>query len=160
DILLGLDANTHAYFGQLRKARELSRRAVVSAEQAGERETAAHYEADAALREALFGQTVMANERAKATLTLSTDRDAQYGAALAMAFALSTRKQIALQVEKQANDLDSRLPEDTIVRFNYLPSIRAELSVSRNDALKAIEVLQAATPYELGSPGFGPFMVA
>jgi eukaryotic-like serine/threonine-protein kinase len=159
DILLGLDANTSAYFGQLRKARELSRRAVVSAEQAGERETAAHYEADAALREALFGHTGAAHARATAALILSTDRDAQYGSALAMAFALATRKQIQ-EVEKLANDLGSRHREDTIVHFNYLPNIRAELALSRNDPLNAIEVLQATTPYELGSPGFGPFMVA
>ncbi len=159
DILLSLDANTNAYFGQLGKAREVSRRAVASAQRAGEKETASHYEADAALREALFGHTAAAGERARAALTLSTDRDAQYGAALAMAFAFVTRKQVQ-QVENLANDLDNRLPEDTIVRFDYLPSIRAELALSRNDPLKAIKVLQAATPYELGSPGFGPFMVA
>jgi hypothetical protein len=52
DVLLDLDANTAAYSGRLGKARELSRRAVASAERGGEKETAAHYEADAVLREA------------------------------------------------------------------------------------------------------------
>ena len=157
DILLGLDANTTAYLGQLRTARVLSRRAVASAQRAGEKETAAHYEANAALREALFGNSSAAGKRARAALTLSRDRDAQYGAALAMAFA--ARKQVQ-HVEKLAIDLDSRLPEDTIVQFNYLPTIRAELALRRNDPLMALEALQKATPYELASPGFGPFMIA
>ncbi|MGB7553205.1 MAG: protein kinase [Candidatus Korobacteraceae bacterium] len=159
DILLGFDASTAAYFGQLRRAGELSRRAVASAQRAGENETAAHHEADAALREALFGHATATEERATAALTLSTDRDAQYGAALAMALTFSSRKQ-AQQVEKLANDLDRRFPEDTVVRFNYLPTIRAQLALRRKDPLNAIEVLQKATAYELGSPGFGPFILA
>ena len=54
DELLGLEADTAAYFGRLGKAREFSRRAVASAERAEGKETAAGYEATAALREALF----------------------------------------------------------------------------------------------------------
>jgi hypothetical protein len=54
DVVLALEANTTAYSGRLGKARELSRRAVASAERAGEKETAAHYETEAALREALL----------------------------------------------------------------------------------------------------------
>src|SRR5207253_1402769 len=38
----------------------------------------------------------------------------------------------------------------TIVRSSYLPTIHAQLALIRNDSSKAIEVLQAATPYELG----------
>jgi tetratricopeptide (TPR) repeat protein/predicted Ser/Thr protein kinase len=55
DVLVGFEADTAAYSGQLGKARELSRRAVASAERAEEKEVAAGYEAEAALREALFG---------------------------------------------------------------------------------------------------------
>jgi hypothetical protein len=44
----GLAANTAAYQGRLHKARELSRRAVASAERVEENKTAAVYEADAA----------------------------------------------------------------------------------------------------------------
>jgi hypothetical protein len=49
-----------------------------------------------------------------------------------------------------ADDLGKRLPEDTVIRVNYLPTLRAQLSVTRNEAMKGIEVLQAALPYELG----------
>ena len=118
DLVLGFEANTAAYSGRLGKARELSHRAVASAERASEMETAAHYEADAALREGLFGHAVQAHKGANAALKLSTDRDAQYGAALAMAFAVWQRGH---QIEKLANDLSGRFPEDTSVQFNYLP---------------------------------------
>ena len=60
DVLLGEEADTAAYSGRLGKARELSRRAVASAERAEEKEMAAGYEADAALREALFGNAAEA----------------------------------------------------------------------------------------------------
>jgi hypothetical protein len=40
------------------------------------------------------------------------DRDAQYGAVLAMAFVASKQVQ---QIEKLGNDLDRRFPEDTVV---------------------------------------------
>jgi hypothetical protein len=156
DILLAEEADTAAYSGRLRKAREFSRRAVASAERAEEKETAAGYEADAALREALFGNAAEARQRAAAALGLSAGRDVQHGAALTLALAGDVARAQAL-----ADDLAKRFPEDTIVQFNYLPTIHAQLALTRNDhakssgagSSKAIEALQAASPYELGSPG-------
>lgn len=43
-----------------------------------------------------------------------------------------------------------RFPEDTLVQFNYLPTLRAKLALSRGNASEAIESLRPATPYELG----------
>jgi len=40
-----------------------------------------------------------------------------------------------------------------VVQFNYLPTLRAVLLLNRNDGSKAVEMLQAASPYELGAPG-------
>ena len=54
-------------------------------------------------------------------------------------------------------DLEKRFSEDTIVRFNYLPTIRARLGLNHNDFSQAIEALQPAAPYELGTPGAGTF---
>ena len=141
------EADSAAYFGKLGKARELSRRAVASAEEAEQKETAAGYEAGAALREALFGTVAEDRKRTAAALGLSTGRDVEYGAALALAFGGDTARAEAL-----AEDLAKRFPEDTLVQFNYLPTIRAQLELVRMDYSKAIEVLQAASPYELGTP--------
>jgi hypothetical protein len=49
--------------------------------------------------------------------------------------------------------LDKRFPEDNVVQFNYLPTIHAQLALSRNDSSKVVNALQAAAPYELGSAG-------
>ncbi len=148
DILLAEEADTAAYSGRLGKARELSRLAVASSERAEQKETAASYEAEASLREALFGNESGAHERAKAALGLSTGRDVQYGAALALAFAGD-----AARAQTLADDLGRRFPEDTIVRSNYLPTIHAQLALNRSDTSRAIEALQAASPYELGTTG-------
>src|SRR5262245_42822416 len=42
-----------------------------------------------------------------------------------------------------------------MVQFNYLPTLRAQLALSRNDSSSAIELLRATTPYELASNGSG-----
>ncbi len=75
----------------------------------------------------------------------STGRDLQYFAALALAYARDDARAKAL-----ADDLDKRFPEDTIVQFNYLPSVRGRLALNRGDASAAIESLGAAASYELG----------
>jgi eukaryotic-like serine/threonine-protein kinase len=85
DIALAVEADTAAYSGHLKKAREFTRQAVASASRIGENETAAAYEADASLREALFGNHAEALQRAKAALALSTARDVEFAAALALA---------------------------------------------------------------------------
>jgi ATP/maltotriose-dependent transcriptional regulator MalT len=57
-----------------------------------------------------------------------------------------------------ADDLDKRFPEDTIVRFNYLPTLRAQLALNTpNGAATAVEALAVASPYELGVPGDSTF---
>jgi serine/threonine protein kinase/tetratricopeptide (TPR) repeat protein len=150
DVLLANQADTAAYSGQLVMAREFSRQAVASAQRAEQKETAASYQAQAALRESLFGNAREARQVATAALGLSTGRDVQYGVALALAFAGDT-KATQLQVEKLANDLAKRFPEDTLVQFNYLPTIHAQLALNRTNPSKAIEALQASSPYELAT---------
>jgi tetratricopeptide (TPR) repeat protein len=147
NAMLRLDADTAAYAGHLDKAREISLRAIESAKRAGEKEAAAGYESDMAFREAVFGNVKEAEQHATAALALSSGRDVQYGAALALAAAGNSK------AESLADQLQKQFPEDTIVRFIYLPTIQAELALKRNDPSKAIDALQAAGPYELGSPG-------
>jgi tetratricopeptide (TPR) repeat protein/predicted Ser/Thr protein kinase len=148
DSLLSNEADTAAYFGHLRTAREFSRRASASAEHAEEKETAASYEVNAALREALFGNAGEVRKRSQAALALSTDRDTQYGAGMAFGFAGDSPRAEAL-----AHHLAEQFSEDTAVQYCYLPTIRALLALNRKDSSKAIELLQVASPYELGTAG-------
>jgi serine/threonine protein kinase len=135
------------YFGHLQQARRMSQRASELAQRSAQPESVAQYEVDAALREAFFGNVPAARRDAIAALQLSKDRGVEYGAAFALAIAGDSSQAQAL-----ANDLEKRFPEDTSVRFNYLPTVRALLALNRSKSFKAIEVLQAAAPYDLASP--------
>lgn len=148
DVVLELEAESKAYFGQLGKARNLSHRAVESAAQAEKTEVVAGYQAEAAFREAVLGNLVQARLRAATALDLSRGRDVEYEAALTMALAGDAPKTRTL-----ADDLARRFPEDTIVRFVYLPVLRAQLALSANHSSEAIETIQTAAPYELGTSG-------
>jgi eukaryotic-like serine/threonine-protein kinase len=152
DELLGLEADTAAYSGRLREARDFSRRAVDSAKRAQEKEPAATESAVAGLREALFGNAEEARRRATMAMGRSAGRDVQYGVALALAYAGDDARAQAL-----TDDLGKRFPEDTIAQFNYLPTLRAKLAVSRGNASEAIERLRTAAPYELGQSTSGTY---
>src|SRR5438128_177905 len=121
-----------AYSGHLQLARGKSRRAVDLARQAGRRDGAAQHEAAIAVREALYGNSNDARQSAARVLELSTDRDAQYGAALALALAGDSRSHML------ADDLGMRFPEDTLGRFIYLPALRALLALNRHEPSTAI----------------------
>jgi serine/threonine protein kinase len=143
--LLSLEADAAAYSGRLKEAREFSRRAIDSAERAGEKETAAAFSALSGLREALFGNPDEARRHAKLAIERSAGRDVQYGAALALAYTRDDR-----QARGLTDNLGKKFPEATIVQFNYLPTVRAKLAVNRGNASEAVEILRAAAPYELG----------
>jgi DNA-binding winged helix-turn-helix (wHTH) protein/tetratricopeptide (TPR) repeat protein len=144
DMLLSSQADTAAYYGRLGEARNLSRLAVASAERAERRELAAAYEANAALREALFGNPAEARERSAAALSLSNNRYVEFETALALASVGD-----GARAQQLANDLDKRFPEDTIVNCNYLPSLRALLALNNKDSYRAVEIVRTAAPCEL-----------
>jgi DNA-binding winged helix-turn-helix (wHTH) protein len=144
--MLSMEGDTAAYSGHLKDARELSRRAMDNAKRAGEKDAPAIYSGTSGLREAWFGNTDEARRRATLALKLSTGRDLQYFAALALAYARDDARAKAL-----ADDLDKRFPKDTIVQFNYLPSVRGKLALNKGDTSGAIEILGVSAPYELGA---------
>jgi serine/threonine protein kinase/tetratricopeptide (TPR) repeat protein len=136
-----------AYSGHLQEAKKMSRRVTDLALQAAHREKAALYETRAALWEAFYGDAPAAKPMAMAALTLAKNREVQYGAALALAIAGDSS-----QAQTLTNDVERSFPEDTSVKFNYLPTVRAFLALNHGNPAKAIELLQVAAPYELGQP--------
>ena len=77
------------------------------------------FQTAAAASEAFFENSASARQQAAAALSLSTGRDVQYVGAFALALdGDSSRARIL------ADDLDKRFPEDTMVRFSFLPSPR------------------------------------
>ncbi len=146
DEIIYFEADSAAYAGQLAKANTLTQRAMASPRSAEEKDTAARHDTGTALREALFGNAAEARKAATTVLRFSADRDVEAGGAIALALAGDT-----LEAQRLAGDLAKRFPEDTLVQFNYLPAIRASVSLVENAASKAIEELQVASPYELGT---------
>jgi serine/threonine protein kinase/tetratricopeptide (TPR) repeat protein len=150
--LFANESDTAAYSGRLRIAREFSRQAVDSAERAGDKEAAAAYSALSALREALFGNPDEARRRATWATKLPSGHDLQYAVALAWAYAGDHER-----AQELTDDLGQRFPEATIVQFNYLPTLRAKLAVSKGDASEALETLRVALPYELGRTTYSSY---
>jgi tetratricopeptide (TPR) repeat protein len=145
DLLLALEADTAAYFGHLGRARELSRRASNSAKRAGENEVSATYEAVAALREGLFGNAIQAGQRTALAKERSGGPDKYYAVVLALAYAGDGSQELA-------HKFNESFPENTVIQFNYLPTLRAKLALSQANPQQALIDLEVAAPYELGSP--------
>jgi DNA-binding winged helix-turn-helix (wHTH) protein/tetratricopeptide (TPR) repeat protein len=145
DQMLNYESDTALYGGQLGKARILARRAVESAKKDDEKEAAAIYAAQAAVREALVGNADSAKQQAQAVLASSRGKDAEALSAIALAIAGDSR-----QAERLADDLAQRFAEDTIVQFTYLPTIHAAGMLRGGARTSVTDSLAAGTPYELG----------
>jgi tetratricopeptide (TPR) repeat protein len=140
-------ADTEAWYGKLKEARDLTRRAMDSAQHNDANESAAAYQAAAALREVEAGNREQARADAEAALKLAQGRNVQPMAALALA-----RAGDMARAEKLAAELDKRFPQNTVVQRYWLPTIRAAVALQRKNPSRAVELLQAASTVELGQP--------
>src|SRR5262249_22545883 len=74
--------------------------------------------------------------------------DVEYAAGLALALSRDSSRSEAL-----AGDLEKRFPEDTFVRFTYVPVLRALTALGRGKPADSVERLQDALRYELAADG-------
>ncbi len=146
DLLLAAQADTEGWHGRLKNAHELTGQAMDSAQRNDAKETAAGYQAEAALREVESGNREEARAEANAALKLAPNRDVRAMAALALARASDTAA-----AEKLAAELDKIFPLDTMVQRYWLPTIRAAVALERKDPNRAIGLLTAASTIELSS---------
>ena len=119
NVGLSLQSDTEAYAGHMRKARELTTRAVDSAIRGDSKETAALWQEIAAQREAVSGNTAYATEAAVQGLKLypaSHEVKAEAALALAMAGDLS-------RAEALVQDLNRQYPHATQIQAIWLPSV-------------------------------------
>jgi hypothetical protein len=146
DLLLAMQADSEGWYGKLKNARELTEGALDSAQHNDAKETAAAYQAAAALCEAEAGNREQARAEANAALKLAPSRDVRAIATLALARAGDTAG-----AEKLAAELDKTFPLDTLVQTYWLPTIRAGVALERQDPNPAIELLKTASTVELSS---------
>ena len=146
DTMLAMQADTEAFSGHLKKARELSRQAVESAQKAQLAEPAAIWEGLAALREAAFGYKEEARRGAEEVVRIAAEsRDAQTLGALVLARAGETKRAQGI-----LEDLSARYISNTVIQMVWIPTIRAQNELQRQNSRTALQFLETVAPYERG----------
>jgi len=100
------------------------------------------------VRESFLGDSAEARGLAKEALSLSTNRDVAYGAAFAF-----VKSGSPAEAEPLIADLEKRFPEDSYVKFTYVPVVRGLIAIGRREPAVALALLEPAVPYELGITG-------
>jgi eukaryotic-like serine/threonine-protein kinase len=146
DVMLAAQADTETWYGRLKNSRELTRRAMDSAEQNDATETAASYQVAEALFEVDSGNREQGLADIQAAMKLAPNREVQEIAAVALARAGDTAS-----AEKLADDLDKSSPLNLMIQRYWLPVIRAAVAMQRKDPNRAIELLQVIGDLELSN---------
>jgi eukaryotic-like serine/threonine-protein kinase len=147
DGMLSTQSDTEAYYGRLTRARDFSRRAADAAVRNDSKETAALWQANAALREAEFGDAAAAKQRVDAALALAPGRDVKLLAAMTLARAGDTARAKAI-----VEQLEKSEATNTMLKIYWLPTIKAAIELNGGSPSQAVIDLEAASPYELGGP--------
>ena len=155
--ILALQAETHAYHGQLNKAREYLVSASDSAKRAGNLERAAVFVVAQALCESHFGNYAQARRAAASAMHLAPN--SRYVHAIA-ALSLGQAGDTA-QAQKLADDLSKQFQQDTMVNSYWLPMARAAIDINRHSPDAALGHLRVAQSFELGipNPDIDPLLV-
>ena len=147
DAVLSIQSDTEAYFGRLARARDFSRRAVDAAVRADSKETAALWQANAALREAEFGNAATAKQQVAGALARAPGRDVKVLAAMTMARAGDPTRAKAI-----VDQLEKTEATNTMLKIYWLPTIKAAIELNSRNSSQALIDLEAPAPYELGGP--------
>jgi eukaryotic-like serine/threonine-protein kinase len=138
-----------AYHGQLRRARETMCGLLNSAKHHDSLTIPALGQAALGLVEAYFGDAQQARADANEALRRAAPKDfPRWIAALALATSGDSKA-----AAKLVEELDKSLPLDTAFQHYFAPAIRSAIAMDNRNPNKAIELLQVASPYDLGTMG-------
>jgi tetratricopeptide (TPR) repeat protein len=140
------ESETAAYSGQISRARELATRVIEIAKRSGRKEWAAGFEVQAALREALMGNLALARHQAEDAISLTDNKYVQAIGATVLGLTGDSAKSTQM-----ADDLASRYPENTSMRFHYLPMIRCAVVTRKGSATQALDGTEMDERYDLSS---------
>ena len=147
DFMLSIQSDTEAYFGRLTRARDFTRRAVDAAVRSDSKEAGAIWQGNGALREAEFGNSAVAKQKIDAALALAPGRDVKVLAAFTLARVGEGGGSKALIAQLQKSD-----GTNTMLKLYWFPTIEAAGDLNSGNASQALIALEAAAPYDLGSP--------
>jgi len=139
--------------GQMQKAGELMQRSVAVTDRLGFKGTTAYTEALVAVMQAEVGDTAKAKQLAASSSASANGRSNMVPVAEALAMAGDANRAQAI-----TDDLARRFPDDTLLDAVGIPCVRALIELNRKTPDKAIELMKAATPHEMGNSQF-PFPV-
>jgi eukaryotic-like serine/threonine-protein kinase len=145
-IALLIRAQGEYFYGKVKDARQTLIESARVAQRLGLREFAASLSVRQHSIEAEMGDSAGAGQAISQATGVTNDKDTRTAAAVLLA-----RTGDASGSEKLASNLAREYPNDTILNSVWIPLARASTELHRNNAVKAIELLEATRPYELGS---------
>jgi tetratricopeptide (TPR) repeat protein len=102
---------------------------------------------NSALREAEFGNPAIAKQDVAAGVALTPGRDVEMLGALALA-----RSGETVRAKTIVAELEKTYPSQTVLKVYWLPAIKAAIELNANNAAQSVVYLEAAAPYDLGTP--------
>ncbi len=147
DNLLMFQSDTEAVHGHFQTANIYLAQAIDSDRRNNLKETMGLLQACGALRAAEFGFKQSARQQVHQALANGSSRDIQILSALALA-----RIGDLQQASVMADKISHAYPLDTLTQAYWLPVIRASVELARQAPGQAINLLEVAKPYELGTP--------
>jgi len=152
-VALSWQANTAAYLGQLRRARELNQRGVDVQLSRSLKEAAAITMSTNALRAAVTGNCQQAREDIARASALPRTNLLEIGVLGNVSSFVGIGTALALcgepgQAQSLADEYAKQYPKDTLVNAVWLPAIRAAIEIRRNNPAQAIQFLQSASRYD------------
>lgn len=151
--LLFYQSETFAQAARLTQARVLHEQTLRLAQHGNRRDMEAELLVNAALTNALYGLSDRAASQARSALQLSSGRYVMYAAATALAMTGHTT-----EAAHVADALTHKFPDDTIVRYSYVPTIRAAIALANKHPQQAIDSLQETAQFELSLPLYPVFL--
>jgi eukaryotic-like serine/threonine-protein kinase len=149
-IMLLIEGLGRCALGKIQSARQSFAQGVSSAQNSGLKELSAGIRLLDAGCLAEVGDQALARQVALQALAFSDDRDTRAGAAHALARAGDTSRS-----QKLIEELAKEFPTDTLQNSVWLPVARATNQIRADQAGQAVDTLEAAVPYEFGSPPNG-----
>jgi len=149
-IMLLIEGMGRCTLGKIQSARQSFAQGVSSAQNAGLKELSAGIRLLDSTCLAETGNPALARQVALQALASSDDRDTRAGAADALARAGDT-----IRSQKLIADLAREFPTDTLLNSVWLPVARATIQIKADQPGQAVDTLEAAAPYEFGSPPNG-----
>ena len=149
-IMFLLKGQGQCALGKIQSARQSYSQGVSVAQNSGLKELSALLRLVDAFCQAEVGNQALARQLALQALAVSDDRDTRLETAHALA-----RSGDASRSQKLMDALAKEFPTDTFMKAVWIPVARATNQIRADQPGPAVDTLEAAAPYEMGSPPLG-----